>query len=75
MSDVSRWALLAQTYTPGTVIDQASQNGSTGPYPPSANLSQAVPMLSSPRVPVVGVIIVVAVLLLLEHRRLRLSRR
>lgn len=74
MSDVSRWALLAQTFTPGTVIDQATQNGSTGPYPPSRNLGQAMPMVAA-KTPIVAVIVVIAVLLLLEHRRVRLSRK
>lgn len=66
--------MLAQTYTPGTVIDQATQNGSTGPYPPSANLGQAMPTVAA-KTPIVAVIVVIAVLLLLEHRRLRLSRK
>lgn len=71
---MSRWALLAQTYTPGTVIDQATQNGSTGPYPPSSNLGQAMPTIA-PKTPIIAVVVVIAVLLLLEHRRLRLSRK
>lgn len=74
MPDVSRLALLAQVYTPGTVIDQATQNGSTGPYPPSANLGQAMPTLP-PKTPIIAVVVVIVVLLLLEHRRLRLSRK
>lgn len=74
MSDVSRWAQLASTYTPGTVSDRPTQNGSTG-YPPSPATGQ-VPMASmAPRVPIVAVLIVLALLFLLERRRIRLGRK
>jgi hypothetical protein len=69
--DTVRLALLAQTYTPGTVSDEATQNGSTGPNPRSSLLGQtgAAPMST----PVLAVVIVLAVLFLFERRRIMRS--
>lgn len=69
----SRLALLAQTYTPGTVFDQATQNGSTGPAPPSRILGQQP--AAAPRVPILGVLLILGLLFLLERRRIRRSLR
>ena len=68
MPDTVRLPLLAQTYTPGTVMDEATQNGSTGPNPRSSVLGQtgAAPL----NVPIVAVFVVIAILFLFERRRI-----
>ena len=62
----------ALTYTPGTLMNFPGANGGTQ-YPQSPALNQS-PMLP-PQTPILAVVIAVVVILLLEHRRIRLGGR
>ena len=70
MSDITRLAAMASTYTPGTVTDRPQQNGSTG-YPPSPATGQVPMAFAVPNVPVVGIVAIVVILFLLERRHLK----
>jgi hypothetical protein len=60
----------ALCYTPGTLMSTTSQNGGTR-QPPSTALGQSPQM--APTVPIVAVLLLIAALLFLEHRRIRLG--
>lgn len=62
---------LANIYTPGDVTGPARPGLANTPYSGALNTSAGNPI----HTPIVGLVVAVGVVLLLEHRRLRLGRR